>query len=86
MVGLFLVVRRKQQQKKESIATPTENLLIPRIRQLMDEQSPYLNSELKLQDIASLLGTNSRYVSDSIKQVESHEADALPLTDETKIN
>ena len=67
---LFLVVRRKQQQKKESIATPTENLLIPRIRQLMDEQSPYLNSELKLQDIASLLGTNSRYVSDSIKQAE----------------
>ena len=70
VVGLFLVVRRKQQQKKESIATPTENLLIPRIRQLMDEQSPYLNSELKLQDIASLLGTNSRYVSDSIKQAE----------------
>ncbi len=29
---------------------------------------------------------SSERASDSIKQVESHEADALPLTDETKIN
>ena len=46
------------------------NKLIERIRQLMDEQRPYLNSDLKVKDIAHLLGTNSRYISDSIKQTE----------------
>jgi len=46
------------------------NKLIERIRQLMDEQRPYLNSDLKVKDVAHLLGTNSRYISDSIKQTE----------------
>ena len=46
------------------------NKLIERIRQLMDEQRPYQNSDLKVKDVAHLLGTNSRYISDSIKQTE----------------
>jgi YesN/AraC family two-component response regulator len=33
----------------------------------MEEQKLYLNSELKISDVAALLGTNSRYVSDCIK-------------------
>ena len=47
----------------------TDQLLL-RIRQHMDEQRPYLNSELKVRDIANYLGTNSRYISYSIKRVE----------------
>ena len=47
----------------------TDQLLL-RIRQHMDEQRPYLNSELKVKDIANYLGTNSRYISYSIKRVE----------------
>ena len=38
-----------------------------RLRQLMDEQKPYLNAELKLQDVADMLNTNRTYVADCIK-------------------
>jgi AraC-like DNA-binding protein len=34
----------------------------------MDEQQLYCNSELKASDVAALLGTNSRYVTDSIRE------------------
>ena len=37
--------------------------LIQRICQYMDEQKPYLNAELKVADVAKVLGTNSTYVS-----------------------
>ena len=33
----------------------------------MEEQKPYLNSELKLQEVADLLGTNRTYLSAGIK-------------------
>jgi AraC-like DNA-binding protein len=38
-----------------------------RLNLLMDEQKPYLNSDLKLQDVADLLHSNRTYISDSIK-------------------
>ena len=38
-----------------------------RLRQLMEEEQLFLNSELRLQDVAVKLGINSRYVSDCIK-------------------
>lgn len=43
--------------------------LMERIHQLMDDRQPYLNPDLKVTDVASLLGVNSRYVSDCIKAV-----------------
>ena len=46
--------------------------LFLRIRQHMEEQRPYLNSDLKVRDIANYLGTNSRYVSESIKQCKQY--------------
>lgn len=42
--------------------------LMERIRQLVEGQQLFLNSELKLSDVVTALGSNSRYVSDSIKQ------------------
>ena len=38
-----------------------------RIIQLMDEKKPYLSSELKVSDLADMLGTSSRNISDCIK-------------------
>ena len=33
----------------------------------MENQKPFLNSDLKLQDVADLLGTNRTYLTDNIK-------------------
>jgi len=38
-----------------------------RLCHLMDEQKPYLNSDLKLQDVADALRTNRTYVSNCIR-------------------
>jgi AraC-like DNA-binding protein len=43
---------------------------MPRIRELMDRDRLFLQSELKVADVAALLGTNVRYVSDCINQQE----------------
>ena len=37
-----------------------------RLNLLMDKQKPYLNSDLKVADVARLLGTNSAYISNCI--------------------
>ena len=65
--------RRHRKATPEVEESPSEEAayqLLLRIRQHMDEQRPYLNSELKVRDIANYLGTNSRYISYSIKRVE----------------
>ena len=65
--------RRHRKATPEVEESPSEEAtyqLLLRIRQHMDEQRPYLNSELKVRDIANYLGTNSRYISYCIKQVE----------------
>ncbi|UKK47743.1 helix-turn-helix domain-containing protein [Prevotella sp. E9-3] len=64
------LLRRKR--KPQSVAVPDDstlpdNLLLARICDLMENEKPYLNSELKVADIAELAGTNSRNVSDCIK-------------------
>ena len=41
--------------------------LMQRLYQLMEDQKPYLSSELKLQEVADLLGTNRTYLSSGIK-------------------
>ena len=65
--------RRHRKATPEVEESPSEEAayqLLLRIRQHMDEQRPYLNSELKVRDIANYLGTNSRYISYCIKRVE----------------
>lgn len=46
---------------------PVGPSLMDRIVEVMEEQKLYLNSELKVVDVATKLNTNSRYVSDCIK-------------------
>ncbi|UKK51362.1 helix-turn-helix domain-containing protein [Prevotella sp. E13-17] len=64
------LLRRKR--KPQSVAVPDDstlpdNLLLARICDLMENEKPYLNSELKVADMAELVGTSSRNVSDCIK-------------------
>ena len=51
----------------EPLPQKENTLLMQRICELMDERQLYLQQSLKVSDIASMLGTNSRYVSDCIK-------------------
>ncbi|MBR1668463.1 MAG: helix-turn-helix domain-containing protein [Bacteroidaceae bacterium] len=48
-------------------ADDNADLLMQRICDLMEQRQWFLNSELKVSDVAKELGTNSRYVSDCIK-------------------
>lgn len=64
------LLRRKR--KPQTVAVPDDstlpdNLLLARICDLMENEKPYLNSELKVADVAEMAGTNSRNVSDCIK-------------------
>ena len=53
-------------------AVASDEALMQRIRKLMTEQQLFKQSELKVADVATLLGTNGRYVSDCINQLEGH--------------
>ena len=43
-----------------------------RLNLLMDEQKPYLNSDLKVADVARMLGTNSAYISNCINSQKGY--------------
>mgnify|MGYP002624248306 CR=1 FL=1 len=73
--GLALYYRRKggtgtptdSSDDKKDAETSAYAALMDSMETLMAGQKPYLNSELKVADVAAMLATNSRYVSDSIK-------------------
>ena len=49
-----------------------EPAMMSRIRSLMEQQQLYLNSDLKLGDVAALLGTNRNIVSAAINQTDGY--------------
>jgi len=51
----------------ENTVTGVDDKLMARIDELMEREQLFLNPELKVGDVAAILGVNSRYVSDSIK-------------------
>ena len=83
LVGVWLFVRRLKtkvvpptrqtdstESRKEQYEFITDNgneELLERIYQLMDKRQLFRNSELKVADVAEVLCTNSRYVTDCIK-------------------
>ena len=83
LIGVWLFVRRLKtkvvpptrqtdstESRKEQYEFITDNgneELLERIYQLMDERQLFRNSELKVADVAEVLCTNSRYVTDCIK-------------------
>ena len=73
-VVFFVLKHRKPQPQQESeepseAVTKGDEQLMQRICHLMDEKQLYLQQGLKVSDIASALGINSRYVSDCVKAV-----------------
>ena len=71
-VAVYVFRRRKPQPEPEErleTVTKGDEQLMQRICQLMDEKQLYLQQGLKVSDIASALGINSRYVSDCVKAV-----------------
>ena len=75
LVLAFLLWQRKKAKAEEETCTDipinntdTDEALMLRICQLMEKEQPFLNSELKIADIASQLGTNVSYVSACINR------------------
>lgn len=72
---VFFVLKRRKPQPQQESEEPSETVtkgdeqLMQRICHLMDEKQLYLQQGLKVSDIASALGINSRYVSDCVKAV-----------------
>lgn len=71
--------RQEQQQEMAQLqATPeeqltTEQLLYRRLCTLMDEQKPYTDENLNRDTLASLLGTNEKYVVQAIRECSHGE-------------
>ena len=69
LIGAFVFFKHRKRYQTASIEPEVPDAakaLMERINKLMEEQKLYQNSELKLQDVAALLGTNRRFISDSI--------------------
>lgn len=71
---VIVVLRRRAKTLREQDAvilqttnTTADDELMGRICRYMQEQQPFLNSELKLQDVAVALGTNRTYISTCIR-------------------
>ena len=70
MIVTGIVLRKKPSPASKQTSEPqsiVDDELMNRIIQLMDTKKPYLSSELKVSDLATMLGTSSRNISDCIK-------------------
>ena len=76
LIAYIIYIRRRRQLQpvpisvEEPASDNRQKATMQRIRQLMEQQQLYLNSELKIGDVAVLLNTNSRYVSNCINAEE----------------
>ena len=67
-MGIMLWKRRSSTFEPQSEPQPViDDELMQRIVQLMEQEKPYLSSELKVSDLADRLGVNSRTLSDCIR-------------------
>lgn len=66
--------RHKSHSTPKSPKDPKDSKdpLLERLCNYMDEHHPYLNSELKVQDVADALGTNRTYISNCIKNARGY--------------
>ena len=68
LMGIMLWKRRSSTFEPQSEPQPViDDELMQRIVQLMEQEKPYLSSELKVSDLADRLGVNSRTLSDCIR-------------------
>ena len=70
---LYMRKRRAASQKEPELPQkePSDEELMLRIRETMQSEKLFLNSNLKVADLATLLGTNSRYISRCINVCEN---------------
>lgn len=67
-IGITLWKRRSSTFEPQSELQPViDDELMQRIVQLMEQEKPYLSSELKVSDLADSIGVNSRTLSDCIR-------------------
>lgn len=67
-MGITLWKRRSSTFEPQSELQPViDDELMQRIVQLMEQEKPYLSSELKVSDLADSIGVNSRTLSDCIR-------------------
>jgi AraC-like DNA-binding protein len=72
LAALLYVLLCRKRTEDNPAETPdccdeSEKHLFQRISTLMDNEKSYLRSDLKLSDVSALLSTNSRYVSEAIR-------------------
>lgn len=75
MIVFGIILRRRNRKPSSEVAEQpssplpvrNNNLLMQRICDLMDSEHPYQRSDLKVSDIAVMVGASARSVSDSIK-------------------
>ncbi len=68
LMGIMLWKRRSSTFEPQSEPQPViDDELMQRVVQLMEQEKPYLSSELKVSDLADRLGVNSRTLSDCIR-------------------
>ena len=76
-IFLYKYIRKRQAARAAQLADllilqdSSNEELMERIRETMLSRKPFLNSNLKVADLATLLGTNSRYVSRCINICEN---------------
>ncbi len=63
----FFLMKRRRHKTPVTGGKSYDASLLQRLTRLMENQKPFLNSDLKLQDVADLLGTNRTYLTDNIK-------------------
>ena len=67
-MGIMLWKKRSSTFEPQSEPQPViDDELMQRVVQLMEQEKPYLSSELKVSDLADRLGVNSRNLSDCIR-------------------
>lgn len=76
LAAIWLMRRRRSEEAPAAEADPTsprrpDTALMDRICELMEQQRMFRNADLKVSDLASALGTNTRYVTDCIKQTRN---------------
>ena len=63
----FFLMKRRRHKTPVTGGESYKASLLQHLTRLMEDQKPFLNSDLKLQDVADLLGTNRTYLSNNIK-------------------
>lgn len=69
-VGITVIILKIRHHSGEASVSGGESFdtsIMQLLTRLMEEQKPFLSSDLKLQDVADLLGTNRTYLTDNIK-------------------